>query len=275
MPLLPYLDQQNIYNAYDKNVYPWHPNNLAAVKNGIGVFICPSTPRNSTLVNVNIPAAVPALNYGAGNPYIIYQGGAIDYLCVEKTVGGIRAAANAAGYTQQNNRNEGPLGEFDSVVVLGVSQLSDRVMSTSIRDVRDGTSNTGLLYEVAGRETLYRKGKPVPVVSSDFTTDHAYAHSINNAGTWDAPFNTLEMQGSSFDGVTVSGPSGINCSNEKGNIPATNPLSQRGGGWYSFHAGGIQMLLCDGSTRFLSESLSPVTINSLVSRDEGDPLGEF
>lgn len=34
---------------------------------------------------VNIPSAVAALNYGGINPDIIYQGGAIDYLCVEKT----------------------------------------------------------------------------------------------------------------------------------------------------------------------------------------------
>lgn len=51
-------------------------------------------------------------------------------------------------------------------------------------------------------------------------------HSINHAGTWDNPFNTLGMLGTSFDGVTVSGPCGINCSNEKGNIHARSSRSE-------------------------------------------------
>jgi hypothetical protein len=33
------------------------------------------------------------------------------------------------------------------------------------------------------------------------------------------------------------------------------------------------ILLCDGSARFLSQGTSNMTLVSLVSRDEGDPIG--
>ncbi|HUP82278.1 MAG TPA: DUF1559 domain-containing protein [Pirellula sp.] len=49
---------------------------------------------------------------------------------------------------------------------------------------------------------------------------------------------------------------------------ANNPLA-------SFHSGGIQVCLGDGSVHFISESIELETLKKLATRDDGQPLGEF
>ena len=41
------------------------------------------------------------------------------------------------------------------------------------------------------------------------------------------------------------------------------------------HTGGLQILLADGSVRFISENMSLVTVNSLAYIADGAVLGDF
>jgi len=43
----------------------------------------------------------------------------------------------------------------------------------------------------------------------------------------------------------------------------------------SQHDGGVNVLLGDGSVRFLSETVHMTTYRNLAARDDGNPLGEF
>ncbi len=52
------------------------------------------------------------------------------------------------------------------------------------------------------------------------------------------------------------------------NVGANNPLM-------SFHAGGVHILLGDGSVRFLSENIHLETLKQLATRDDRQPIGEF
>ena len=40
-------------------------------------------------------------------------------------------------------------------------------------------------------------------------------------------------------------------------------------------ARGVQMLLADGSVRFISENIDPQTLKALASPDGDEPIGEF
>ena len=48
--------------------------------------------------------------------------------------------------------------------------------------------------------------------------------------------------------------------------------------WYTFrsdHPHGVNMLMVDGSARFVAETTSPVTLKNLAKCDDAQPLGEF
>ena len=141
-------------------------------------------------------------------------------------------------------------------------------------DQIDGTSNTMIIGELAGRNTLYRKGGRAIAPAS--ATDEAAYQSLLAGGAWVDPFNgNWELTGRPYDGgngTQWNGPCGVNCSNAK-----TNPhrALQDAAGLYSWHTGGAQVLLGDGSVRFISENIDGRTFASLVSRAGGETLGEF
>jgi prepilin-type processing-associated H-X9-DG protein len=46
-------------------------------------------------------------------------------------------------------------------------------------------------------------------------------------------------------------------------------------GFKSFHTGGVQFLLVDGSVRFVSENIDHITYQRLGGRADGNPVGQF
>jgi prepilin-type processing-associated H-X9-DG protein len=54
----------------------------------------------------------------------------------------------------------------------------------------------------------------------------------------------------------------------------TLPFAQ-GGQPGSYHPGGINAALCDGSVRFLSDTLSPSVLHALITRAGGETIGPF
>jgi len=105
--------------------------------------------------------------------------------------------------------------------------------------------------ELAGRNDLYQKGK---LTLANGTGGGGWA-DVTNAENW--------VQGSSVDGSTTGGPCAINCTNRQGE------------GAYSFHTGGIHIVLADGAVRFISENLSVVTFADLGTPNGGTVIGEF
>ncbi len=65
-----------------------------------------------------------------------------------------------------------------------------------------------------------------------------------------------------------------------GRSPATVPSEKETeknplfvGGFGSYHTGGAQFVMADGSTRFLSQSIAETTLRQLGNRADGELLG--
>ena len=56
---------------------------------------------------------------------------------------------------------------------------------------------------------------------------------------------------------------------------AINSTNFAGTGLYSFHAGGANVAMGDGSVRFVSTNIDTYTLASLLTRDCGEVLGDF
>src|SRR5437764_6773298 len=121
-----------------------------------------------------------------------------------------------------------------------------------ITDITDGSSNTFLAGELAGRPDVYNAARQV------------VAAGVNPGAGWGDAFNGEHWpNGTSFDGNLVGSnvPGGtclINCSN----------LQSRG--MYSFHTGGCNFLSADGSVRFFSQSTDNRVVVFMITSQRGE-----
>lgn len=129
-------------------------------------------------------------------------------------------------------------------------------LMTPFRDYLDGMSNTVLVLESAARSEHWVNGKLHNAEPSNEGPEWAAYY-----GAW-ASVNAGWVRGLDYDGLTWWGPKMIN---------ATNILAQP----YSFHKGGLQCLLADGSVRFVSENVDTATFLGTCTRAGGEVPGSY
>jgi hypothetical protein len=139
--------------------------------------------------------------------------------------------------------------------------LNDRDCGVLIQNITDGLSTTIFCAETGGLPDLWIRGvkKPLPTPVEGWVVS-------NPGGCW-ACFRNAELWviGSSYSGLAKGTASAIcvfNCTNET----YLNFI-------YSFHPGSGGVALCDGSSRMLNESISPVVLCNLVTYRGGEPVG--
>jgi len=114
-----------------------------------------------------------------------------------------------------------------------------RDVDTPLAAVLDGLSNTILIGEDAGRPNLFQKGRDTNNITAD-------GHG------WADPDCGFSIDGVQPNLTTTGGTCYINCTNDSE--------------FYSFHTGGLNVCLGDGSVRFLREGIAPATLAGLVTR---------
>lgn len=116
----------------------------------------------------------------------------------------------------------------------------DRNVSTRMRDITDGTSNTIMVGER-------------PVEAAQNTPWWAAAGGYDGHGLGDQVLD-------SFEGLF------------RGDLNSNSVDARH---WWSAHTGGAQFLLGDGSARFLSENMNHQTLLNLSDRQDGEVIGEY
>jgi len=208
--VLDYIEQGNLADLYDKSV-PWHTGvNVIAGQTKLPMFICPSSGSGST----RRPA------YGTGTDVDGVSMGPSDYIVMHR----VRHRFFSA------NGLVNPLGTADHDGVLVVNS------KTPIARITDGTSNTILIMEDAGRPDWYvlkrDQGTILPRPEGFGWTD-----PDGGAGSMDGSDRvTGAINGGSGTGTCI-----MNCNND------SEP--------YSFHAGGMNVVMADGSVRLLSDEI--------------------
>ena len=115
-------------------------------------------------------------------------------------------------------------------------------VSRRLTDITDGTSSTLLLAEDAGRNSCYEMGQ--------------LKGSLGENGAWANPAGSITVSGFNPATGTTPGPVAVNGTNSQ-NV-------------YSFHTGGANGLLADGSVRFLKNSTTIDTLIALTTRAGGE-----
>jgi len=258
--LLPYLEQDSLYRRYDFNQAFSAPANVAVISTHLKVMQCPSTPQSDRLYTAT--SAPLTLTWTAS---------AADY-----------CATSGIGIDIWNNvlQPRGYGGAPTSDLRDGLLRTQNTGLPCPLAGVTDGTSNTILVGELAGRPDIWRPAGVVPGGVVQFTSGRTLVGLITNIGAgWGDPFNGHNViDGAPYDGgpypfspLIKFGPCVINCLNHngEGGLSGDHPGH---GGLYSFHQGGANVVLTDGSVRFLSASVKSEVFVFLVTRRGGEPL---
>lgn len=250
--VLPFVDQAPLYNLYNFNV-DWHsPENYPVTTVQLPVWQCPSVPSNRA-----IPSAAAQ---GAYVPWPAEGFGFADYSSTNMARRG----------AFQNNGVPFPQG-FGPREVPGAME-ANRI--TRIADITDGLSNTMMLAERAGRPSVWINGQrgtfrgdarnPIPPGSGENVVDEGWGWADMEAvgGSVNGSDQTgLQTHTSGSGNVTGTGGCLINCMN----------VSE----YYSFHTGGMQVSMADGSVRFVSENVSAQILLGIITKSGGEVIGDF
>jgi prepilin-type N-terminal cleavage/methylation domain-containing protein/prepilin-type processing-associated H-X9-DG protein len=275
MLLLPFIEQDNVYKMMDQSltypnmaaagyntavlhpksigaIYndPNYPNTVLAAKSQIKTYVCPSTP----------------VGFGQRSP----DGyGTWDYMFVAVT--DIEDGSTPGADSPVGTR---PISSARRIAMTVPGMLSCE--GASIGAVADGTSNTILCIEDAGRShpnagvfaTL--STRPSPNGEGPAWTGGAsggrrmYAWADPDAGAngVSGPSNSLGDRTAKINNypTPIGGPP--ECRWAQNNCgPNDEP--------FSFHSGGVNCCMGDGSVRFFRDSIDPLTLKWLAGASDG------
>ena len=283
--LLPYIEQANVYAQMDHQltraqmvtaavydmtnmhadaigaVYhdPAYPNTVAAAKTNIEAFICPSTPIPT---GTRSPDKYGVWDYMFISVSDVEEGGAgaVDPVGTRPTT-----AARRTAMTRQ--------GALSCEKKWGFGSITD------------GTSNTILCIEDAGRAHpnagIFASLSSRPaVIATDSVQWSGGATGGRRMYAWaDPDSSTNGLSGPSNAISPGSRQLGINTYRQPQGGPAecrwTNNNCGPNDEPFSWHIGGCQAVLADGSVRFLSENIDWRILKWLAASQDGNVIGEF
>lgn len=216
--LLPYIEQNQVAQLYDTKKDWRDTANTKARETQISILLCPA-----------VPVVRDLASQAVGGSYGTIRGAVTDYSVISRIHPDLVSSGLVPPYSSSKAP---PPGMLDT----------DR--KVRMREISDGTSNTIMVGELAGRPNLYvAAGQNAGSLDSSMWADDDGQHSLN---------------GSSYDGKTLVGPCAVNCTNN--------------GEPFSFHSGGMSGLFGDGSVRFVSQAIPIKTFGWMITRSGEEPL---
>lgn len=263
VPLLPFVEQNNIYPLYTFGLDWADPANTAALAISFKLFRCPSSQTPDTSVPAYSTKYITGGNNAFAPPNAPGSGTNVKGTSVYPNSSSVNVtgwSSDYAGLTQVKTTKDSSGVEitYTNTVVaaaypsfpgLGAKGAMRQNAGTPLNEVvsGDGLSNTTLYSEAAGRnQQCTTGGKCVPYTSSA-------------AGViWADADNRLTITGTDAAGASsASGTCAINCNNLNGDI-------------YSFHTGGANICFADGSVRFVRDSVPIAVLAALVTKAGGE-----
>ena len=257
--ILPYVDGGNLYNLIDFNKAPTYveppvapySQNVVAAMTKIPMYLCPSD-----------FGSVEGNSYASTN-YVACTGS---------------GASVAARYIRKGD------GVMMDVKLGGLTRFRDIIDGMS-STVAFGEQTLGNGYAAGGNGTGSIPGSTSPVDPRLQVLKLSTAQNDALTGTDPSPTNCVVGAAGSWSGIRgakwMDGHYGnslynhalspnslkFDCGNTSNNAGLTAARSR--------HTGGVHILLCDGSTRFVSDNIDMVTWQAIATKSGGDVIGDF
>jgi len=240
--ILPYMEQQPLFDRFDKKVTMNHANNRPAVQHIVTTYVCPSAESASQPImdRDNAAHSNPSPSLG------LYYGASMGptepdtcHFCSDKS-----GVADKNGTDSNGTENSSCCqGKAYGTLSYETPQLKPGDSSTGMfgrnyikrkfREVTDGLSNTILIGETIPEQCIYQA---------------TYGPNFSLAGT-SIPLNTFEPP--------CKAPPGCH------NLAC---------GFKSYHPGGAQFAFVDGSVHLINETIDYQLYNELGTRAGGETV---
>jgi prepilin-type N-terminal cleavage/methylation domain-containing protein/prepilin-type processing-associated H-X9-DG protein len=233
--LLPFIEQQPLYNTYNQNINWDVAPNTAVAATFLPIYACPSSPRPERLDYDQTQANWQSNPFAAITDYATVYGVGAPLVSLLGFVG------DPTGIMPKNKKSR-------------------------LIDVTDGLSNTILLTESAGRPYLYQRGQLISSTPDLFVLGGAWIRP--GSAIW---LMGSDATGQSIPGTAC----GINCTNGQGftAYPPGGFYGTDGTGQiYAFHTGGTNVALGDGSVRFVAQTVPINILAALVTRSGNEAI---
>jgi prepilin-type N-terminal cleavage/methylation domain-containing protein/prepilin-type processing-associated H-X9-DG protein len=245
--ILPYLEQVQMSNALNMTLAATVFENSTVVQSKLGVFACPSDPLGYALWN-STSATIPSRSKGN---YVVNWGNS-DF------------EQNMPLATIPNDSlapaNLGPYAFVTSLTgPFRVNNTTTAVTPFGLRDIIDGTSNTMMASEVKFVRDA-SNGK------SDARGD-VWAEGTKCGYTFMAATPPNSLIPDQLDGTN-------GCPNKNSDPPCvqTSGNTREFNAARSYHPGGVNVLFCDGSVKFIKDSVSLPAFRALSTMRGGEVI---
>ncbi len=274
--LLPFIEGGNIYSSFNfhlnmNNFGVGTPNDTAQTQI-VSSFVCPSDPSTVRFVLLNTPLGYCNYFASLGNTACMELGSQYPFQ---------EPNGNLAGVFNYNSLNRTAPQFLDPPTNKNPNPQYRRADPVRLADILDGTSNTGMLSETKRSRSTVNAASEIPIadlinvytITGDFTgadtstppaacatfgnqiriryrgqqyyrnlpSDGYYSHTVPpNYKLWDC------MNNPNFN---------------QGHIAAR-----------SYHPGGVNFVTCDGSVKFIKDSINLTTWRSLGTRAGGEVI---
>jgi prepilin-type N-terminal cleavage/methylation domain-containing protein/prepilin-type processing-associated H-X9-DG protein len=264
VPLLPFVEQNNIYPLYTFNVDWSDPRNASVLTIPFKLFRCPSSPSGDTLVTPYATTYIAPGNDAFAPPAAPGSGTNIFGKKIYSTLpttstGWTSDYAPLAQVKTAKDANGAEIAYANPIVAAAYPGTPSKGAMrqngpTRIVEITDGTSNTTLYSEAAGRTLQFYANRQGVAYDATKITGPIWADSDNR----------LTVTGTDPTGTKNfgAGPCAMNCNNLQGDI-------------YSFHSGGANIVFADGSVHFVQDSISIVTLAALVTKAGGEVVSNY
>jgi prepilin-type N-terminal cleavage/methylation domain-containing protein len=266
--LLPHIERQDLWDLYDVNVTWSDVKNINVSNKRIPTYECPSSPKHGGLLDQKPEDGASPWNG------IVAVGDYGASLGVSPDLPAVANAAYPAYYAAVTGPPAQPAAalritgssSYASSQAAPTNGFLPKNTAIGFKDVTDGLSNTIAVFESGGRPFLYRQGSPV---GTDLN-----AHRVNGGG-WVRPASDILLSGSNATGKVVPGvyinrTNGYDVGGQTYSATTgyASPWFTEGTSQpFSFHPGGVNVLIGDGAVKFIDETTNIGVVAALTTRN--------